>query len=41
VAELELEVAQLNAQISKLTKPVKKSAVKKAKMNTEKTSKAA
>ncbi len=40
VAELELEVAQLNAKISKLAKPAKKSAAK-AKMTTEKTSKAA
>jgi len=41
VAELELEVAELNAKISKLAKTSKKSVTPKVKMTTEKTSKAA
>lgn len=41
VAELELEVAQLNAKISKLATPAKKTTASKVKMTTQKTSKAA
>ena len=40
VAELELEIAELNAKLTQLVKPAKKTAAK-AKMSTEKTSKAA
>ena len=41
VAELELEVAQLNAKISKLVKSAKKAAKPAAKMSTDRTTKAA